>query len=106
METLYLKFNSKEECYNKLKDFRKKDELNNYEYWSLEGADFDEVGTIYKPTGETITDDNGIEIPVMEAVDGWHLNVLCRTKDIADKITNKIDSDNIINPKTPSRVFV
>jgi len=108
METLYLKFNSQEEAYEKLADFRK--EFNEpdgetQEFWSLEGADFDEVGTIYKNTGETTTDDEGNEIPIFEKIDGFHLNVLCRTPEIANKIKEKLDEDNIITPSTPYRVF-
>lgn len=34
----------------------------------------DIIGAIYKPTGEVnIVDD--VEVPVMEAIDGWHVNV-------------------------------
>jgi hypothetical protein len=35
----------------------------------------DTIGTIYKPTSQTQTF-NGTEFPVMEAIPGWHCNVL------------------------------
>jgi hypothetical protein len=34
----------------------------------------DVIGTIYKPTGEMITADEG-EVPEMATVEGWHVNV-------------------------------
>ena len=35
----------------------------------------DLVGTIYRPTGNTLTDDEGNEYPEQEALDGFHVNV-------------------------------
>lgn len=37
-------------------------------------AAVDVIGTIYKPTGEMITTDEG-EVPEMAPLDGWHANV-------------------------------
>ena len=37
-------------------------------------AAIDIIGTIYKPTGEMITTDEG-EVPEMVPVEGWHANV-------------------------------
>ena len=37
-------------------------------------AAIDVIGTIYKPTGEMITTDEG-EVPEMAPVEGWHANV-------------------------------
>ena len=37
-------------------------------------AAIDIIGTIYKPTGEMITTDEG-EVPEMAPVEGWHVNV-------------------------------
>ena len=46
-------------------------------------AAIDVIGTIYKPTGEMIDTDEG-EVPEMEAIDGWHVNV--RHKDEAPEL--------------------
>lgn len=35
----------------------------------------DLVGTIYKPTGDIFIDDDGIEVPVMAPLTGYHANV-------------------------------
>jgi hypothetical protein len=37
-------------------------------------AAIDVIGTIYKPTGEMLTTDEG-EVPEMAPLDGWHVNV-------------------------------
>jgi hypothetical protein len=37
-------------------------------------AAVDVIGTIYKPTGQTIQTDEG-EVPEMAPLDGWHVNV-------------------------------
>lgn len=38
-------------------------------------ANTDIVGTIYRPTGNTLTDDEGNEYPEQEALDGFHVNI-------------------------------
>jgi len=35
----------------------------------------DIIGTIYNPTGEATTNEDGFEVPVMVALDGYHVNV-------------------------------
>jgi len=37
-------------------------------------ANIDTIGVIYKPTGET-AQQNEIDVPVMAALPGWHVNV-------------------------------
>lgn len=57
---------------------------------------FDLVGTIYKPTGVTFTDSEGIEYPEMEACNGYHVNVL--------ELTEALES-YVVTPTTPVRKF-
>ena len=38
-------------------------------------ANTDIIGTIYRPTGNTLTDDEGNEYPEQEALDGFHVNI-------------------------------
>jgi len=40
-----------------------------------DGCALDVIGTIHKPTGETVEVD-GVETPVMAPVPGWHANLL------------------------------
>ncbi len=42
---------------------------------------WDIIGIIYEPTGETTTDSEGNEVPVMAPVDGWHVNVRLKQDD-------------------------
>jgi hypothetical protein len=63
----------------------------------------DTIGVIYKPTGEVTTDDNeesGIEIPVMEPIAGWHVNI--RVMD--DEDVAALEPFEVY-PVTPMRVW-
>jgi len=44
--------------------------------WIFTGIALDIIGTIYVETGETLTDDNGNEYPEMEAIEGYHANLI------------------------------
>lgn len=62
-------------------------------------ANIDTIGVIYKPTGET-TEQEGITVPVMAAIHGWHVNV------------RLVDGEDVsalqpyqVNPATPMRVW-
>lgn len=58
-------------------------------------ANVDKIGTIYKPTGEVVDD-----VPVMEALDGYHVNV---------RVVDSEDSSGlekfVVAPKNPVRVW-
>lgn len=41
-----------------------------------QGFDIMVIGTISKPTGETEQDADGNDVPVMAALDGWHVDIL------------------------------
>ena len=68
-------------------------------YWITDSHThtLDVIGTICRPTGSTLTDQNGMEYPEMAAIAGYHVNFL---GDLP-----AIPSAYIINPITPSRVF-
>ena len=61
------------------------------------GASVDVIGQIFKPTGETQQTDFGT-VPVMAAVDGWHVNVRSSTEVAALKQYD-------VAPATPARVW-
>jgi len=63
-------------------------------------ATIDTVGTIYKPTGNTITTDMG-EQPEMEPLDGWHVNVRLK----ADQATPANLEQYKVAPANPVRVW-
>lgn len=65
----------------------------------------DLVGTIYEPTGNMLTDDEGNEYPETAPVDGWHVNVRL----VGD--ARRVDIENIdavygVVPNSPSRVWL
>ena len=82
------------------------DEDGNKVLHSTKAIGVDEVGTIYAPTGNTITDDDGNEYPEIAPVTGYHLN-LRKMRDEADSIITILeDADLTIDPPaTPSRKF-
>ena len=58
-------------------------------------AAIDVIGTIYEPTGEMITTDEG-EVPEMAPVDGWHINVRHKAE------APELDAYRVF-PETPAR---
>ena len=62
-------------------------------------ANIDVIGTIYRPTGEVETVD-GMEVPVMAALDGYHVNV--RAVDGED--TSALTSFAVV-PSVPCRIW-
>lgn len=87
-------------------DIVSEDEDGNKVLHSTKAIGVDEVGTIYAPTGNTLTDDDGNEYPEIAPVQGYHLN-LRKMRDEADSIITILeDADLTIDPPaTPSRKF-
>jgi len=65
----------------------------------------DVVGTIYKATGNMLTDDDGNEYPEMAPLDGWHVNLRL----VTDAMQAEADAlaDYVVDPEpvTPARVW-
>jgi hypothetical protein len=62
-------------------------------------ANIDTIGIIYKPTGET-TEQDGMEVPVMAPVEGWHVNIrLAEGEDV-----EALEAFEV-HPATPMRVW-
>lgn len=57
----------------------------------------DPIGVIYQPTGNMLTDENGVEYSEMAAIAGYHINFL---GDLP-----AIPSAYIVHPTTPARIF-
>lgn len=81
-------------------------------------ASVDFVGTIYKPTGITITEEDGMEYPQLSALAGYHVNLrfidLPATQ-VVDLETEEVEeipspipallAPYSVEPTTPSRVW-
>ena len=65
----------------------------------------DVVGTIYEPTGETLTDDEGVAYPETAPVDGWHINIRLVT-DAMRETVEALDASHGVTPNSPSRVWL
>ena len=61
---------------------------------------YEVIGTIYKPTGNMLTDSEGNEYPEMKPIEGFHVNAL----DLTDEDRQKLEP-YIIQPKTPFAKF-
>ena len=66
---------------------------------------FDIVGLIHEPTGNTLTDNDGIEYPEMAPIDGWHVNLRIRGDYMRDE-AEAIDTDFGVEPATPHRTWL
>jgi hypothetical protein len=62
-------------------------------------ANIDTVGIIYKPTGET-TEQDGMDVPVMAALPGWHVNVRLNEGEDAQAL-----EAFAVAPRKPARVW-
>ena len=65
--------------------------------WVFTGVALDVIGTIYKPSGNMLTDAEGFEYPEMLPIDGFHANL------IAEEGIEGLPE--IVAPNTPYRVW-
>ena len=65
----------------------------------------DVVGVLQEPTGVTLTNDDGMEYPEMEALDGWHINIRL-TGDFLRDETKALDVSHGVTPSAPKRVWL
>ena len=116
----YLKLSAESDMPTVLADFYRQDYVTNVDEEGVETqvADgepylvqftheyaIDVVGTIYEPTGNTLTDDEGNEHPEMAPVDGWHVNVRL-VGDAMRETVEALDATHGITPNSPSRVWL
>lgn len=91
----YLKFDTEEE--GKALLYRK-EEFDGREVLIAKYLAVDAIGTVYKPTGNMLTSEEGMQFPEMVPLDGWHANV---------RVTEeKPELDPYrVHPSTPVRVW-
>jgi len=65
----------------------------------------DIVGTLHEPTGNTLTDDDGMEYPEMQAMTGWHVNIRL-VGDAVRETVETLDTSYGVTPETPMRVWL
>lgn len=115
----YLKLSSEESVPTVLSAFYKQDTTSEFDpetgeeivtnvgdpYFVQNSPDYaiDLVGIIHKPTGNTLTDAEGIEYPEMAPLDGYHINIRLNGDNRREDIETL--SEYFVDPTTPSRVW-
>ena len=69
-----------------------------FEWWWT--VPLDVIGTIYAPTGETLTDAEGFEYPEMAAIEGFHANLKASLTSEQEALLPLVSA-----PATPYRKF-
>lgn len=67
----------------------------------ISNATLDVIGIIYKPTGATLTNDDGFEYPEMLPIDGYHANLKAELTEEQEKALPLISA-----PLTPYRIWM
>jgi len=117
----YLKLNSEADLSTALSAFYKQDyttvvdEETGEETQTPEGEPYlllnthdyaiDLVDTIYKPTGNMLTDEEGNEYPEMAPLDGFHINIRL-IGDAVRETVEALDTQYGVTPNSPSRVWL
>ena len=65
----------------------------------------DVVGTLHEPTGNTLTDEDGMEYPEMQAMSGWHVNIRLMGDAMRDTVET-LDTSHGVTPEAPMRVWL
>jgi len=98
----YLKLTNEASMPTVLSDFYNEDGelVSNTSDYSI-----DVVGTLYEPTGNTLTDDEGMEYPEMQAMTGWHVNIRL-VGDAVRETVETLDTSYGVTPDAPQRVWL
>ena len=65
----------------------------------------DAVGVLQEPTGNALTDDNGMEYPEIVALDGWHINIRL-LNEVMRGAVEALDVSHGVTPDAPKRVWL
>jgi hypothetical protein len=65
----------------------------------------DIVGTLHEPTGNTLTNDDGMEYPEMQAMTGWHVNIRLTGNAVREAVET-LDTSYGVTPDAPQRIWL
>jgi hypothetical protein len=65
----------------------------------------DIVGTLHESTGNTLTNDDGMEYPEMQAMTGWHVNIRLVGDAVRDTVET-LDTSYGVTPDAPQRIWL
>jgi hypothetical protein len=69
------------------------------------GYSIDIVGTLHEPSGVTLTDDDGMEYPEMQAMTGWHVNIRLTGNAVREAV-EALDTSYGVTPDAPQRIWL
>ena len=103
----YLKLANEASMTTVLSDFYAEDTETGDSYLLQNTSDYtiDVVGVLHEPTGNTLTNDEGIEYPEMQAMTGWHVNIRL----LNDTVRETVESLNTlhgVSPESPKRIWL
>lgn len=118
----YLKLSSEADIPTVLSAFYKQDTTSEFDpeteeeivtnvgdpYFVQNSPDYaiDLVGIIHKPTGNILTDAEGIKYPEMAPLDGYHINIRLNSNKRREDVEALSDYFVDPEPTTPSRVWL
>jgi hypothetical protein len=77
--------------------------VGEFTWAKADGHDLDIIGVIWKATDQTTTDADGNEVPVMEALDGYHANLRKWDGDFTEEQLAVLPT--IADPNNPIRIW-
>lgn len=98
-QTIYLHSDNEQALLDALAEQLGTDEEGNV-LTASHGHCLDYPVALYRPTGNTLTDEDGNEHPEMEPVPGYHANLRIKRHEVVDALT-----PFTVTPATPQRVF-
>lgn len=99
MTDLCLRFESRQQMVDTLYDIIEPEDLSEI-HVIPKYKNIDDIGTIYKPTGNTITDSEGNEYQEQLPIPGYHVNIRLMGNEPPTGL-----EQHIITPQTPYRVW-
>tara|TARA_B110000879_G_scaffold99630_1_gene135283 strand:+ start:467 stop:799 length:333 start_codon:yes stop_codon:yes gene_type:complete len=98
----YLKLANEASMTTVLSDFYNEDDefVPNTSDYSM-----DVVGTLHESTGATLTAEDGMEYPEMQAMTGWHVNIRL-VGDAVRETVETLDTSYGVTPEVPQRIWL
>ena len=103
----YLKLANEASMTTVLSDFYAEDTETGDSYLLQNTSDYsiDIVGTLHEPTGNTLTNEDGMEYPEMQAMTGWHVNIRLTGNAVREAV-EALDTSYGVTPDAPQRIWL
>ena len=103
----YLKLVNEAAMTTVLSDFYAEDTETGASYLLQNTSDYtiDVVGVLNEPTGNTLTNDEGIQYPEMQAMTGWHVNIRLLNNTVKETVES-LNTLHGVSPDSPKRIWL